>query len=53
MSKQFVQNPDGTTTEIDVVAVMTLDEMKEVGAAKLTDPAFLADKIDKAKKKAE
>lgn len=53
MATQFVQNADGTKTEIKVIEVMTLDEMREAGAAKLTDPAFLADKIEKAKKKAE
>jgi hypothetical protein len=53
MTKQYVQNPDGTKTEIKVVAVMTLDEMREAGAAKMADPDFVAQKIADAKKKAE
>ena len=53
MVKQYVQNADGTKTEIKVVTVMTLDEMREAGAAKMADPDFIAQKIEAAKKKAE
>ncbi len=53
MVKQFVQNADGTKTEIKVIEVMTLEEMQQAGSAKLADPDFGAEKIADAKKKAE
>ena len=53
MVKQFVQNADGTKTEIKAVPVMTLEEMQQAGAAKMADPEFVSQKIAEAKKKAE
>jgi len=53
MSKQFVLNADGTKTEIKAVAVMTIEEMREAGKAKIEDPAFVAQKVSEALKKAE
>lgn len=53
MVKQYVLNADGSKTEIKAIPVMTLDEMREAGAAKMADPAFVDQKIAEAKKKAE
>jgi hypothetical protein len=53
MSKQYVLNADGSKTEIKAIPVMTLEEMREAGAAKMANPEFVAQKIAEAKKKAE
>lgn len=53
MVKQFVQNADGTKTEIKAVPVMTIEEMREAGEVKMGDPSFVAEKVSEALKKAE
>lgn len=53
MVKQYVLNKDGSKTEIKAVPVMTLDEMREAGEAKMEDPTFVSTKVSEALKKAE
>ena len=47
-TQHILDNGDGTFTPFESVPVMTLDEMRAATAAKLTDPAFVADKVAEA-----
>jgi len=49
--QQKVQNKDGSVTIINVVDVMTIDQMREAGASKMADPAFITSNVEAAMKR--